>query len=55
MTFLPDFDKEQLSYKTPDELKTLAGQLEREIQSIEAKRTWLNEQLETVRAALGGK
>ena len=56
MTFLPDFDKKQLlSDMTPDQLKTLAEQLEGEVTSLEAKLNWLNEQLTTVRTALSEK
>ena len=56
MTFLPDFDKKQLiSDMTPEQLKTLAEQLEGEVTSLEAKLNWLNEQLATVRSALGDK
>ena len=56
MTFLPDFDKKKLlSDMTPEDLKGLEKQLEGEVSSLKAKLTWLNEQLTTVREAIGGK
>jgi len=56
MTFLPDFDKKKLySDMTPEELKVLAEQLEGEVNSLQAKLTWLNAQLATVREVIDGK